>query len=424
MEHKQKFPEDVFPEEIQKYANDFCKSCRAPVQYFYAGVLASATSIASKTCIEMKPGYYERLNMYCVVVGKKGLAKSPPVKAALEWLEEYNMQLWKQYQFEKKKYDTALAASSGTDKKALKADPPLPPPEFMNNKGTMEGLMADFANNQEQEYAPHIVRFADEINGLFGDLNAYRGGAGSDLEQYLSLYNGMNFSVSNKTEKLKVFGATLTLVGTIQPDVMRRVGNMQDSGNGLVDRFSYFIDLSEAVPADAKYCINMGYKRMYDAYMQGLIEQPLPKRISVNHGLFNEIQKVYDELSIIGKKTDGAFKKWEQQFCKLLGILSVLWGEYEITLESIKRAERLIKYLAHSWIAGMGITEMSEHEDMEQAILKMLKEDGIVADKDLKRKKKFAGKKDIINDVISDLIASGSVAMDKNGKNVFYRMAT
>jgi CRISPR-associated protein Cmr3 len=88
----------------------------------------------------------------------------------------------------------------------------------------------------------------DELKGLFGSLNAYRGGRGADEEQLLELFDGSGLtSLRIKDGGRQFTRSQLSIWGSTQPDVLRELVAKGDA-NGLWARF-LFVPLPErAVP--------------------------------------------------------------------------------------------------------------------------------------------------------------------------------
>jgi malate dehydrogenase len=77
--------------------------------------------------------------------------------------------------------------------------------------------------------------FKDELAGWFKDMNKYR--AGSDLEFWLSSWNGQAISLNRKSSKSAfVDKPFIPVIGGIQPDIFERFATGENKENGFVDR--------------------------------------------------------------------------------------------------------------------------------------------------------------------------------------------
>ncbi|MFM7192072.1 MAG: DUF3987 domain-containing protein [Microcystaceae cyanobacterium] len=82
-----------------------------------------------------------------------------------------------------------------------------------------------------------VILTVDELAGLFKAANQYRGGKGSDVEDLLSLYDGVGFNILRKSGSCFVEQALLSIFGSIQPGVLKKMmGDGKDS-NGQWARF-------------------------------------------------------------------------------------------------------------------------------------------------------------------------------------------
>jgi hypothetical protein len=187
-------------------------------------------------------GYRVPVNLFGCLVGRSGAKKSPigrllvempthELRAELAAANNAAMEDWKE-------------ACRNTKRGEAKPDPPqlkrLAASEF-----TAEALAEQL---QTQETAGlGLLIHRDELSGLFGGLNQYRGGRGADEQQILELFDGGGLT------SLRVLGhrcysrSQVSIWGSTQPEVLRQLVADGDA-SGLWARF-LFVPLPErAIP--------------------------------------------------------------------------------------------------------------------------------------------------------------------------------
>lgn len=204
-----------------------------------ASVKLGSELIASRACSFRVP-----LNLYGALVAKSGSKKSPvwsllltsalsPIIADMARNHSRAMETWKSENQGKK------PAEKTEQPKALRV---------MCSEYTAEALATQLQNQEEAGLGLLIAR--EEIAGLFGGLNAYRGGRGADNEQLLEAYDGRGASslrVGADGGGRFYQGCQLSIFGTIQPKVLQKlVEDTDGDASGLWARF-LFIPVPERV---------------------------------------------------------------------------------------------------------------------------------------------------------------------------------
>ncbi len=127
---------------------------------------------------------------------------------------------------------------------------------------TLEALLSRHAANPRG-----ISIYKDELNGFFNDMNKYR--KGSDEEFWLQSYNNKSYQVARKTtEPLRVDNLCISIIGTIQPEVMAGVADAS-KGNGVIERFLFSNNLTEYDYFDTS-CIDHSFIKYYYEFINQL----------------------------------------------------------------------------------------------------------------------------------------------------------
>ncbi|MGB5136796.1 MAG: DUF3987 domain-containing protein [Prochlorococcaceae cyanobacterium] len=196
--------------------------------------IAAAAKLGTQVVGSAASGFVVPANLYACVVARSGAMKSPsgkalireplqPLVASLREAYERQLQSWR---------EQCQATKRGKDK------PPMPQPSFLvASDPTGEALVATLQQNEADGLG--LLLFRDELAGLFGGLNQYRGGRGSDQELLLELFDGGGLA------QLRVVGggrhfsrSQFSIYGTTQPDVLQGLVAEGDP-SGLWARFLF-----------------------------------------------------------------------------------------------------------------------------------------------------------------------------------------
>jgi hypothetical protein len=213
-----------------------------------SAVLPFLTAIAGMaklgTQVEASPtaGFTVPINMFSCLVGKSGAKKSPVHKLEVELpTKELEIELARANQRADIEWEEAR-------RELKKRDPQPPKPRPIRLKvGGFTGEALDDQLQTQEASGLGLLIFRDELSGLFGSLNAYRGGRGADEQQLLELFDGGGMS------SLRVIGgrhysrSQVSIYGGTQPDILRQLVAGGDA-SGLWARF-LFVPLPErAIP--------------------------------------------------------------------------------------------------------------------------------------------------------------------------------
>lgn len=203
-----------------------------------SGVVKLGTQVVASEAAD----YRVPLNLYGAVVARSGAKKSPFSRLLVnDPTEDLRLELAKQNSRARQKWEE--------DNRGLKPSERAPEPQalYLSVSDFTAEALAEQLQVQEARGLGLLIN-RDEIAGMFGNLNAYRSGRGSDEEQLLEAYDGSGFSslrVANTGGGRFYDRCHLSIYGTIQPAVLRELVKAGDA-SGLWARF-LFIPLPERV---------------------------------------------------------------------------------------------------------------------------------------------------------------------------------
>lgn len=194
------------------------------------GILAG--SVGSTRRVRLSPDWAEPAVLWSAVVAVSGAGKSPPLRELLRPVKERNRELHERSEALQKAHEAEREAQRGDRESGGSSSPPPPSLRAMVQDVTLEGLCTRLADNPRG-----LLLAVDELAGWIGGFDRYR--SGGDVAQWLSLHGADAVQVDRRGAggSLYVPCAAVSVAGTVQPDVARRlIASEQNRKNGLVAR--------------------------------------------------------------------------------------------------------------------------------------------------------------------------------------------
>lgn len=395
------FPVESLPDSCRPFVEEVASCVGCPIDYVALPVLASLSSgIGASRVVEIKRGWRESTSLFLAVVGEPGAKKTPPQKMATRPVRKRDFRhqkdferKWGIYEYELENHDAV--------KKAAKKRGEIPPEEPEKPKAgrcqavdvTVEAMIEMLAENPRG-----ILVERDELTGWVRAMDQYKGGKGSDKQHWLSLWSSSSITVDRKGQAgrpISVEQPTVTLCGSIQPRMLRELG--ETSEEGMIERFLFaypehkrqrFTYDELSVEAEQQY--ESLYESLCD-YQMG--EDPVTGReepgvIRMSPAARELFALCSDRLSMemeepgFPHRLRGAFSKLEAYLARLALILGMCRIKEDDDVEQVERedveaAHDLIRYFAgHARrIHGqMGGTTPEEHS--EEILNKLIEKNG------------------------------------------------
>ena len=205
----QPFPIDMLPLVLRNYVDAAAASIVCDPALVALPALATAMScIGNSRAIQLRRGWSEPAVLWAITVARSGSAKSPGFSAAVDPLNEYQMDRWDAHQHEK-------AAAKKSEEQALPA-----PPCLVTSDATIEAVGELLRDNPRG-----LLLARDELDGWFQSFTKHRRGDSSDRPAWLELHRARTLRLDRITRDrgpLAVRRACCSLCGTIQPAVLAR----------------------------------------------------------------------------------------------------------------------------------------------------------------------------------------------------------
>ena len=352
------FPLEVLPAQVEAFTGLAAAALPAPIDFVAIPVLAAASAaIGTTRAIEAMTGHRELPCLFTGVVGGPGSKKSPTLQLATQPVMDY--------------YTAAHAAyKQALSEKGTNGPEPAHPPQTMLTDGTSEAIAEALDGH------PRGILYAqDELSGLLGTMNQYRGGRGADLQLWQGIYSATPIVVKRKGKApLVVERPFVTVVGGIQPDTL----SMLDTGrqDGFLDRF--LLVYPDPLPhsrstTELPENVIQGYARvirsLYKLDFHDTTGGPRVLQLTPEARAAYEswLDRHYDAMNQDGFEAylEGHYSKLAGICLRLALVLELLWdsNSSHVAEDSMERAVRLINYFkSHSLkiYAALGFTTMQE----------------------------------------------------------------
>lgn len=224
--HPDSFPYWVFPKPIQSIIEDGNKSLGFPIDFFSASIFfACGLANGLSTKIEISKSWEETTVMYMALVGRAGTNKSHPLSFALKPIIERDALNYNLYEQELRDYEEA------TEDKGVK-------PRWQ--KTIVQDITVEAVAETHDHNKRGLGVYAEELNSWLKNMGRYN--KGSDLEFWLSSWSGKPIIVDRKGSKsINIPQAFISVIGTIQNDILLDIIGGKNSKNGFADRVLFVI---------------------------------------------------------------------------------------------------------------------------------------------------------------------------------------
>lgn len=234
--HTNRFPYEVFPSIIQEFITETNRCLNFPIDFTCASILYTISVATGNTHkVEVKNGWKENSVLYLTLVGSPGTNKSHPLSFAIAPLLAQDAINNFEYQEIKRVYDVEFAKAKkkkdGSENRIFK---PIRKKTILTDF-TPEALAHIHHGNQKG-----IGVYSDEFAGWFKNFNRYKGG--SEMEFWLSCWSGKSINVDRiSAEPIHIPSSSVSVIGTIQPKVLKDLAGDDRSNNGFIDRILFTI---------------------------------------------------------------------------------------------------------------------------------------------------------------------------------------
>ncbi|RVT71207.1 DUF3987 domain-containing protein [Flavobacterium sufflavum] len=261
--HGNLFPIEIYPKAIQEIIIEVHNKNLFPIDYLGAGILSAAsTSIGKSHKIKVKDDWEEKVNLFMVIVGQPGDAKTQSLKFCFKPIQIKESQLYIEYEKQLAEYERNNP--DNTENKFKEKKPILK--KYLLSDFTPEALILNHTYNKRG-----MCIYVDELKGWLKNFNRYN--SSNEEENYLSFWSGTEISTDRTSVKsLRLDDPCLSVVGSTQISVLKDFGKDGRSTNGFMDRLLFVYPNEEKILQWNIESINKVLFNNYNALIHNLIE--------------------------------------------------------------------------------------------------------------------------------------------------------
>ncbi|MEL7313465.1 MAG: DUF3987 domain-containing protein [Cyanobacteria bacterium J06559_3] len=236
-------------------------------------VAASLLRVGTDLEVDAGIGFYAPPILFTGLVAPSGSKKSPIQRHILKPLSRLQTEADQEYEYEAAAYEVELREWEQTKGEDKGARPKKPAPrQYHTSDATREAIRSfrtrcTNARIHSQQPERGILVTPDELAGLFKGQNQYRNGRGNDKESLLTAFDGSGLKVDRASGiRISIPRTSLSITGTIQPDILREMMGDFSDANGQWARFLWCLLPLKPAPfprQTVRYDIS---KRLYSIY--------------------------------------------------------------------------------------------------------------------------------------------------------------
>jgi CRISPR-associated protein Cmr3 len=241
------FPLDALPAALRVFVEEASLALGCDSAHLALPLLAAtAGAIGNTRCILLKQSWAEPAIIWTTIIGRSGGMKSPALHAVLRPIYDLQRERIEEYREESRAWQEAMREYEDARRSRKPGAPPVRRPEgeephpveYLTDDITTETISLLLRDNPRG-----LLSAPEEIAAFFGGMNAYKFG-NVDAPRWLRMYDGRAVKVNRKTgEKsdrlIFVPRATVSLTGTVQPEILVRLASAEHHESGMMARFLF-----------------------------------------------------------------------------------------------------------------------------------------------------------------------------------------
>jgi hypothetical protein len=215
---------DFLPADLANPIAAWCQWLNIREETALTALLAGTSSLhqtGTELIISRKRNFTVPPTIYAALVSESGQKKSPIYRTLIRQpLDALEADAEEQFKATVQDWREEMKSWQAVGSNGEAPPEPARPPVFYFTDANGEGIKSQAATHPSKT----LMGLVDELAGLFNSHDKYRNGRGSDRQDYLSYFDGSGAKVLRaggvKTNVRKLY---LSLFGTIQPDVLKRM---------------------------------------------------------------------------------------------------------------------------------------------------------------------------------------------------------
>jgi hypothetical protein len=228
------YPTEQLPSPFCEFVRETARAIGCDESFVALPLLAqAAAAIGTTRVLELKSTWRVPSVLWAVIVGKSGSLKTAALRATLEWAEEREKALQFEYEREWQKYQDDLADWKENGGLASKRPKEPSAKRLIVKDVTIEALAPILRRNPRG-----VFLVQDELAAWLRGFDKYTKNAkGAEAAKWNELYYARSLTIDRKTSgTIYVPLAAVSLVGGIQPHILKRALTMELRESGMAAR--------------------------------------------------------------------------------------------------------------------------------------------------------------------------------------------
>lgn len=240
------FPITLLPTSIRNFVVEGSKSCGVNVAMYVLPTLAScAAAIGTSRRLKIKNNWLVSCILWGVTIARSGSVKSPPFADATKPLAKRDAGKLRDHEDDLLSHQCDVAIYDeqfrAWKKNALTSgeNPPAKPQEPQPDRLLVTDTTIAAIELLLSQNPRGLLLARDELSGWLQSFNCFSGGRGGDVASWIAMYNGLRIVTDRKTGENRLIvcdRASVSIVGTVQPRILRQVLREEYFDSGLAAR--------------------------------------------------------------------------------------------------------------------------------------------------------------------------------------------
>lgn len=238
----QPYPTAALPEPFGEFVTSTAEALGCDASYVALPLLvAAAAAIGTTRRLAAKTTWKVPSILWGTIVGESGTLKTPALSIALQWTRKHQENWLADYREAQKQFKSdwqVYEKEFGQWKRSKNGElPPAAPEAPEATRVLVEDTTVEALAPILQANPRGVLLARDELAGWLGGFDRYANTKGADAAHWLSMYNAESLLVDRKTSgTFHVPLAAVSIVGGIQPGILRRALGAENRENGLAAR--------------------------------------------------------------------------------------------------------------------------------------------------------------------------------------------
>lgn len=355
---------EVLPAKLSQLITSLLENCGLPAEFvFFAMLVAAAAAFGNTARVALKKTFKVSCNIFVVIVAPPGSNKSAPLKLMLTPLYRRQATHIHEYRQQKVAYEEYQAMAK-EEREVVDVVTRPSMTTIVLKDYTLESLYLAMDFNPRG-----VVVYADEIMGLFSNLNRYNNG--SDIEAYLDIWSGTPLLINRKgSDPINIEYPNCSLLGGVQTKRLKAIFSGVRGENGLVDRIDFVMPEGLGVSAWNDAEADLELLQYYYDCIDRLLDRPLIENTIGDKSELTELPfspearkrlmlwRNDDYMSraqdAVGSSSETAVIKNDIKLLKYSGVLQMLYwttgegNDQEISVRAVEGAIQIINYLQNN----------------------------------------------------------------------------